>query len=425
MRSLLLGAIADDVTGARDLGAILSRNGMDVVQVLGLPAEDEEPPEADAVVVALETRDAPGREAVEQSLAAARWLVKAEADQLFFKYGSAFDSTDSGNIGPVAEALLDLVGGDACVVCPADPENGRTVYQGHLFLGDRLLSESNMRHHPQHPMADADLVRALGRQVRRPDSVGLVPLQTVEQGTAAIREALAQLRESGVRFAVVDALREDHLWSVAGAVPDMPLLTGSAGIALGLPANFRRTDLLPQRIEPRLPDLQGPVAMLSGSCSEATRAQVAALADGHAVVPLDPLAFVEGRQTVDALVAQAAEALESGSVLIHSTAPADEVERIEEALGTRESGKVLESAFGDIAVRLVDEGVRTFVVAGGETSLAVAARLGLRRLRFGPEIDEGVPWTVHLGDPPVHVAFKSGNCGGEDFFLKALEAVGG
>ena len=424
MRSLLLGAIADDVTGARDLGAMLSRNGMDVVQVLGLPAEDEEPPEADAIVVALETRDAPVREAVEQSVAAGRWLMKAEADQLFFKYGSSFDSTDSGNIGPVADALLDLVEGDLCIVCPAHPESGHTVYQGHLFIGDRLLSESNMRHHPQTPMTDADLVRVLGRQVRRPDSVGLVPLQTVEQGTAAVRQALARLRDSGVRFAVVDALREDHLWSIAGAVPDMPLLTGSTGIARGLPANFRRTDLLPQRIEPRLPDLQGPVAMLSGSCSDAALAQVAALADRHAAIRLDPVALAEGRQTVDALVAQAVQALEGGSVLIHSTAPADEVERVQAALGAWESGKVVEGAFADVAARLVDEGVRTFVVAGGETSLAVAAGLGLRRLRFGPEIDPGVPWALHLGDPPVHVAVSSGGFGGKDFFLKALEDVG-
>ena len=421
MRPLLLGAIADDVTGATDLGSMLSRSGMDVVQITGLPGEDEEAPEADAIVVALETRVAPVEEAVEQSLAAARWLRAREADQLFFKYCSTFDSTDSGNIGPVAEALLDLVGGDITVVCPAYPETGRTVYQGHLFVGDRLLSESSLRHHPRNPMTDADLVRVLGRQVRRPDSVGLVPFQTVEQGTAAIRVALARLKEEGVRFAVVDGLREDHLWSTATAVPDMPLLTGSAGVARGLPTNFRRTDLLPQRIEPRLPDLHGPVAVLSGSCSETTRAQVAALADRHPAIPLDPVALAEGRQSVDEVVALAEEALEGGAVLIHSTAPPDEVERIQEALGTKETDEALESAFGDIAARLVEKGVRTLVVAGGETSGAITRKLGLRRLRFGTEIDPGVPWTQHLGEPLINVAFKSGSVGAEDFFLKALE----
>jgi uncharacterized protein YgbK (DUF1537 family) len=224
-----------------------------------------------------------------------------------------------------------------------------------------------------------------------------------------------------VRFAVIDGLKEDHLWSTATAVPDMPLLTGSAGIARGLPANFRRTDLLPQRIEPRLPDLHGPVAILSGSCSEATRAQVAALADRHPAIPLDPVALTEGRQSLDEVVAQAEEALESGAVLIHSTAPPDEVERIQEALGTKETDDALESAFGGIAARLVEKGVRTLVVAGGETSGAITRKLGLRRLRFGTEIDPGVPWTQHLGEPPINVAFKSGSVGAEDFFLKALE----
>ena len=421
MRPLLLGAIADDVAGAADLGSMLSRNGMDVVQIMGLPGEDENAPEADAIVVALETRAAPVEEAVEQSLASARWLLARGADQLFFKYCSTFDSTEAGNIGPVAEALLDLIGGEITVVCPAYPENGRTVYQGHLFVGNRLLSESEMRHHLRNPMTDPDLVRVLGQQVRRPDWVGLVPFQTVEQGTAAIRVALARLKEEGVRFAVVDGLKEDHLWSLATAVPDMPLLTGSAGIARGLPTNFRRTDLLPQRIEPRLPDLHGPVAVLSGSCSEATRAQVAALADCYPAIPLDLVALTKGGQSVDEVVAQAEVALEGGAVLIHSTAPPEEVERIQEALGKKEADEAVERAFGDIVADLVEKGIRTFVVAGGETSGAITRKLGLRRLRFGTEIEPGVPWTLHLGEPSINVAFKPGNFGTGDFFLKALE----
>jgi uncharacterized protein YgbK (DUF1537 family) len=412
--------VADDVTGATDLGSMLSRHGMDVVQILGLPPESEGPPPADAIIIALKTRAAPEKEAVEQSRAAARWLMALETDQLFFKYCSTFDSTDSGNIGPVAEALLDLVGGDITVVCPAYPENARTVYQGHLFVGDRLLSESGMRHHPQTPMTDADLVRVLGRQVRRADAVGLVPFPVVERGAVAIRAALADLKERGVRFAVVDALEEDHLWGAATAVAGERLVTGGAGIARGLPANFRRRDRLPQRIEPRRPDLRGPLAVLAGSCSDATRAQVAALPDRHPALALDPIALAEGDQTLDQLMAEAGAALEGGAVLIHSTAPPHEVERVQETLGPGKAGEVLSHAFGEIAARLAAKGVRTFVVAGGETSGAVAASLGLRQLRFGPEIDPGVPWTQHLGDPPIHVAFKSGNFGGEDFFSKAL-----
>lgn len=422
-RPLLLGAVADDVTGATDLGATLSQNGMDVVQILGSPAGDDEPLEADAVVVALKTRTAPVEQAVAESVEAARWLLARGARQLFFKYCSTFDSTEAGNIGPVAEALLDLVEEDLTVVCPAYPENERTVYQGHLFVGDRLLSESGMRHHPLTPMTDADLVRFLGKQCRDARSVGLVPFAVVDQGAGAIRAALGDLRARGVRLAVVDAVEEDHLWSTATAVAGLRLLTGGSGIGRGLPANFRRTDALPQRVEPRLPPLVPPVAVLAGSCSVATRAQVAAMAAGHPTLALDPVALATGGQALEAVVAEARSALDGGAVLIHSTAAPEKVAEAQKTLGREQASETLERAFGAVASALVDAGVRTLVVAGGETAGRVAATLGLRRLRIGPEIAPGVPWTLHLGEPPVHVAFKSGNFGSEDFFLKALAAL--
>ncbi|MCG6924447.1 MAG: four-carbon acid sugar kinase family protein [Acidobacteria bacterium] len=422
-RPLLLGAVADDVSGATDLGSSLTRNGMDVVQFLGSPTGDDEGVEADAIVVALKTRYTPVEQAVTESVEAARWLLARGARQLFFKYSSTFDSTESGNIAPVAEALLDLVAEDLTVVCPADPENERTVYQGHLFVGDRLLSDSGMRHHVLTPMTDPDLVRFLGQQCQAPDAVGLVPFAVVDKGAGAIRASIGELRSRGVRLAVVDAVEEDHLWSAATAVAELRLLTGGSGIARGLPANFRRTDALPQRIEPRFPDLVPPVVFLSGSCSEATRAQVAAMARRHPTLALDPIALAGGRQTVEGVVADARIALEGGVVLIHSTASPEGVEQAPGSLGREQVSHILEKAFGDIVSALVDHRVRTFVVAGGETGEHVAAALGLHRLRIGPEIDPDVPWTLHLGEPAVHVAFKSGDFGSEDFFLKALQSL--
>jgi len=423
-RPLLLGAVADDVTGATDLGSTLSQNGMDVVQILGSPVGDDAPVEADAIIVALKTRTAPVEQAVTESVEAARWLLGRGARQLFFKYCSTFDSSTSGNIGPVAEALLDLVEDDLTVVCPAYPENGRTVYQGHLFVGDRLLSESGMRHHPLTPMDDPDLVRFLGKQCRDASTVGLVPFAVVDQGAGPIRAALEELQSRGRRLAVVDTVEEDHLWSTATAVAALRLLTGGSGIARGLPTNFRRTNALPQRVEPSLPDLRPPVAILAGSCSEATRAQVEAMAARHPSVALDPLALATDRQTVHEVVVAARAALDGGAVLIHSSASPEQLEKVQKTLGKEAASEVLERAFGEIASALVNLGVRTLVVAGGETAGQVAATLGLRRLRIGPEIDPGVPWTLHLGEPAVHVAFKSGNFGSEDFFLKALTAPG-
>ena len=218
---ILLGTVADDFTGATDLCNTLVRQGMRTVQLIDVPAAGLPVPDADAVTVALKSRTCPPKEAVRQSLAALEWLRRAGARQIIFKYCSTFDSTDEGNIGPVADALLEALGGDLTIACPAFPEAGRTIYKGHLFVGDLLLSDSHMRHHPLTPMTDASLVRVLGRQT--PHKVGLVAYETVRQGPEAILERFAALRSEGVRHVVTDAIDEEHLFHLGAAVADLPL----------------------------------------------------------------------------------------------------------------------------------------------------------------------------------------------------------
>ena len=233
---MLLGAIADDFTGATDLCSMLVRGGMRTVQLIGVPGDTDAPPDADAVVVALKSRTAPVREAVQQSLAALAWLRRAGCRQFFFKYCSTFDSTEQGNIGPVADALIRELGCGFALACPAFPTNARTVYQGHLFVGGTLLNESGMEHHPLTPMTDANLVRVLGRQTD--GTVGLVPYVTVEQGSAAIRDAMTALKEQGRRYAIVDAVNDAHLLAIGAAAAEHALITGGSGVAMGLPENF-------------------------------------------------------------------------------------------------------------------------------------------------------------------------------------------
>jgi uncharacterized protein YgbK (DUF1537 family) len=232
-----LGAIADDFTGATDLCSMLVRGGMRTVQLIGVPRPDDPAPEADAVVVALKSRTAPVNEAVGESLAALAWLRAAGARQFFFKYCSTFDSTDTGNIGPVADALIAKLGCRFALACPAFPANARSVFQGHLFVGSALLNESGMEHHPLTPMKDANLVRVLSRQTD--GKVGLVPYATVEQGPSAIRQAMLDLQEQGYRYAIVDAVSDAHLLAIGQAAAHHTLITGGSGVAMGLPENFR------------------------------------------------------------------------------------------------------------------------------------------------------------------------------------------
>jgi len=418
---LLLGAIGDDFTGSTDLSLMLSKNGLPAVQYIGVPADSFAAGDMPAAVIALKTRTAPAAEAVSQSLAACRWLLKQGARQIFFKYCSTFDSTEKGNIGPVAEALLNFLDDRTTIVCPAFPANNRTVYQGHLFVGDRLLNESSMRYHPLTPMTDANLVRFLGRQLKQPESAGLISLQTVEKGPAAIREKVTVLGNKGTRFAVVDAISEKHLMDIGSACLDLKLVTGGSGVALGLPANFRKAGLLQDGAGPeKLPQLEGPAAIIAGSCSAATRKQVRYMARTVPACKMDPVGLAQGRQRLEEVVLRATEAMAKGPVLIYSSAEPEEVADAQKYLGKAQSGELVERALAETARRLVMAGVNKLIVAGGETSGAVVAALGIRSLYIGPEIEPGVPWTFCREPKKLCLALKSGNFGSENFFEKAL-----
>jgi uncharacterized protein YgbK (DUF1537 family) len=357
-----LGVIADDVTGATDVASVLAREGMRTTQAIGVPSAELELPDADAVVVALKSRTAPVEQAVRESVASLRWLRGRGAERFFFKVCSTFDSTPAGNIGPVADALLDELGAQCAVVTPAYPANFRTVYKGHLFVGDVLLSESSMRNHPLTPMTDSNLVRVLQRQTRRP--VGL-------------------LGAPDLTYAIADALTDNDLRSLGAAHADLPLLVGGAGLALGLPRayGFDHGAAFARRVD-------GPAIVLAGSLSDATRAQIARF---EPAVTLDEYAGYTG-----------------DAVLVHSG------ER-----GDRPPHEI-EQQLAQIAKDAVEAGARRIVVAGGETSGAVLQALGIRALAVGEEIAPGVPWMTTLEEPRLSFALKSGNFGGPDFFVEAL-----
>jgi 3-dehydrotetronate 4-kinase len=426
----LLGCIADDFTGGTDLASMLVQGGMRTIQTIGVPASTD-PIDADAVVVALKSRTVDVEDAIAQSLAALEWLRAQGCRQFFFKYCSTFDSTEAGNIGPVASALLEaLSAGDEVpftIACPAAPENGRTVYRGHLFVGDTLLNESGMEHHPLTPMTDANIVRVLQKQTR--SKVGLLRYDTVARGVDAVRESIAALRRDGVHIAIADAVSDEAIRTLGKACADLPLITGGSGIALGLPDNFRRAGLLDDAsVAGELQSIDGRSAVLAGSASKATNAQVAAWCESRPAFRIDPLAAARGEPVVERALAFARDHLEARSpqpVLIYATASPEDVKATQRALGTAEAGQLVERTLAEIARGLRELGVRKFVVAGGETSGAVVQALGVKMLRIGRQIDPGVPATAAIGESPLALALKSGNFGTVDFFEKALRQLDG
>lgn len=400
-----IGVIADDFTGASDIGLTLAEAGMSVAQFIGVPNEAVEPG-LGAGVVALKSRTAPVVEAVAESLAACDWLLAQGAAQIILKVCSTFDSTPEGNIGPVLDALATRLAAGPVIVCPAFPENGRSVYQGHLFVGDRLLNESGMQDHPLTPMTDPDLRRVLGAQSTR--EVGHVPSLTVGQGRAAIAAAL-----TGDRHLITDAITDADLIEIGAAARDLPLLCGGSGIALGLPANYG--------LSPRTPSwtgIQGPGVVLSGSCSRATRAQVAEFAEHAPSLRIEvETAMDNGYDPVE--LAEWALAQERPG-LIYSSADPDVVAKAQTRFGTGETAAAIERLFEQLALELMRRGVRRIVVAGGETSGSVVRGLGARQLKIGPRAAAGVPLVSSGG---LALALKSGNFGGPRFFQEALTAM--
>ncbi|MEL6432644.1 MAG: 3-oxo-tetronate kinase [Pseudomonadota bacterium] len=389
-----IGVIADDFTGASDIALTLAEEGMATQLFVGVPTAPA--PGAEAGVIALKSRTIAPDKAVAQSLAAAEALLEAGAEQIVFKICSTFDSTHVGNIGPVLDALAERLDAGPVIVCPAFPEAGRRVYMGHLFVGDRLLSETGMAKHPLTPMTDPDLRRVLSRQSAR--EVTHLPLGDAMQD-----------RPSHV---IADAIDEDGLRLLGRLSKSHPLICGGSGIALGLPANFGA-----KATRPSWSAVKGPGVVIAGSCSETTRAQVDVFEGPKRDIEAEDA--LEGRETPEAL---ADWVMDQKDPLLYSSAHPEKVASVQARFGREKAAQAIENLFAETARLLTQRGVTRVVVAGGETSGAVTSALGLQHMQVGPRIAAGVPAMAADG---LGLALKSGNFGGPEFFAEALSALEG
>jgi 3-dehydrotetronate 4-kinase len=423
--SLWLGCIADDFTGATDMASMLVRGGLRTVETIGLPPGGFEDIRADAVVVALKSRSIAAEAAVAQSMEVLHALRKTTARRFYFKYCSTFDSTPAGNIGPVAEAMAEELRADWVPFCPALPVNGRTVFNGHLFVGDKLLNESGMENHPLNPMTDPDLRRVLAAQTSA--RTGFVPAAAVRTGAEAVRRVIVAHRRENRHFAIVDCIDDADLDVLGEAFKDLILVTGGSGLAVGLGRAWVEERRVEDHDDPaELDPLPGENAILSGSCSRATLGQIAAFeAAGGAIFRLDPLALARSNAPLAEAEAWAATNLTERPIAVVASDTPENVQEVQSVLGPEKAGRVIEDAFARLAPALVAKGVTRLVVAGGETAGAVVGGLGAHALAIGPEIDPGVPWTqVVKGETEgLCLALKSGNFGADDFFIKAFEVL--
>lgn len=413
-----LGVIADDFTGATDIASFLVENGMSTVQLNGIPSADYQV-NADAVVISLKSRSCPVNEAVADSLLALNWLQSKGCQQFYFKYCSTFDSTAKGNIGPVTDALLDALGESQTIISPALPVNGRTVYQGYLFVLDQLLSESGMRNHPVTPMTDSNLMRLMDAQST--GRSGLVPFTVMEQGAAAVSQHLHQLKEQGIRYVVLDTLNEQHLLTQGAALRNMKLVTGGSGLAIGLARQWATPGQDKTKAQMAGAPQGKKCVVLSGSCSTMTNQQVAAYKQQAPSQAIDvERCLGDGLSTYVKELCQWLEA-NAGQTLapmLYATAEAEKLHEIQQRWGAERSSKAVEVLFAEVTRTLQAAGFSRFIVAGGETSGVVAQTLKIDAFHIGPCISPGVPW-VKSTERPISLALKSGNFGDIDFFARA------
>lgn len=414
---LLFGAIADDFTGGLELASLLVRGGIRT-RMLTRFATTGDLTDIDAVVVGLKTRVAPRSQAVQAFARAVDLLAAGAPRQLFFKYCATFDSTRHGNIGPCADLLADRAGADFTAFCPAFPEVKRTVFQGHLFAFDQIISESPKRLDPLTPMRDPNLVRVLQQQTRH--RVGLIRHEDFKEGTDAAQARIDALKRDGIRYAITDGVDEDDLRTLAAVSVDWPLMTGGSSVAVYYPDLWRARGLVDRHSSPSLLRVDGPAVVLAGSCAERTAEQLEHFERSRPVLRLDLGTVGDDSDAADKAIAWAAERIAAGPVAITTAARPDAVAAIQSRFGRRRAARMGEQLLGQIAVGLRKLGVRRFVIAGGETSGAVVEALRIRALAVGPYEAPGQSRAVALAEPALSFYLKSGKLGPVDMFERVL-----
>jgi len=424
---MIMGVVADDITGSNDIGIMFAKAGL-LVHVYAFPGvESLAAPGAaapDITILDTNSRLDPPDVAYDKVFAATRALMAAGCTRFHNKTCSVF----RGNIGVEFDAMLDALGQEFAVVVLGFPKNGRQTINGIHYVHGRKLEESEFRNDPVHPMRRSNLVEILQAQTRR--SVGMIDYRTISEGVSALRSALNRARDQW-NYVILDVVDQDALATIARAVADCSVLCGSSAIAEELPAAWGVQPA--ERVETLPPPVEGlGVLCAAGSLMPQTAAQIEHLrARGVPAFELDPRGLFElhtREQTVRELTDRLTQALRSGQDALLHTARAPETVAAVRAEGARrglsetESARQVSETLAEIVAQVIGRtGLNRLLVAGGETSNAVSQRLGIHGLRVWQEIQPGLPSCLSLGEQPLLLVLKSGSFGSPEFFEQALD----
>lgn len=415
---VLLGCVADDFTGASDAASFLAKQGIKTLLFNGVPRDIEEIKDCAAVVIALKTRSIPADEAVRDTLAALRWLENHGAGQFYIKYCSTFDSTPKGNIGPDIDAALEQYEIPYTLLCPALPVNGRMVKDGVLLVDGVPIAEGHMAHHPLNPIWDsriAELMRPQGKY-----DCMVIGEELLSRSREEILKEVERFGKGREHFYIIpDYTTDQQGRKIAEVFGNNRLITGGSGILEHMAALYKEE--YDCRTGDDLPTwTAGKGIALSGSCSRATCGQCRAYEKSYPAISVYPGRILAGTQNAEEIWKTVQEAADQ-EYLIYSAGATDpssrEYKNEEEALL---ASRALEETMAKLGRSAFDAGYTRIIVAGGETSGAVALELGFDAFIIGESIAPGVPVLIPLHNPDIRIALKSGNFGQEDFFERAL-----
>ena len=422
------GVVADDITGANDIGSMFANSsylvhvylseGFDRMQTL---LADKQP---DVCIVDTNSRLDTSSVAYEKVFTATRQLREAGCTRFFNKTCSVF----RGNIGVEFDAMLDAVHEEFAVVVLGFPKNGRLTIDGVHYVHGKRLQDSPFRHDPIHPAAESNLVDILQRQTSR--KVGLLNHQVIAEGARVLRARVEALRSS-CNYVILDVPDQASLATIARAVGDFPVLCGSSALAEELPrvwgvgSDQANRDELP-------PANASGILCAAGSLTPQTHAQIQYLkTHGFPTVELNTLRLFDGggqADEIERIVASAVQYLATGrDVLVYAAGEPGIVEQtqnegIRRGLTRAEVGRMVEDTLAQVVARALEASKgRRLVVAGGETSAAVCRELDVQGLRVWKEIQPGLPSCVSLTHPPLLMVLKSGSFGSADFLVQALD----
>jgi uncharacterized protein YgbK (DUF1537 family) len=363
--------LADDLTGALEVGAKFAREGIFslVTTELSLspPYEGE-----NAVVLVVDTdsrhtspADAARRVRILSSLALAR--------QVPYIYKKT-DSTLRGNIGRELESLSKACGGLPILYFPAYPEMERTVERGRLFVRGKPVHETDFASDALNPVCESHIPSLLSAQTPLP----VYSPALLEHGKSI---------PAGIH--VCDGITDQDVLSCARYFlkeEGLRLAAGPAAFAHGLArvADWPRT-----RISP-IPSID-QCLILSGSRSDISIRQIE-----HALACGFPL--IEG---------SAIEGKASGPHWLIFKQAADE------------GGRPLDFARRTgAAVReiLQESALNALCIFGGDTTRAVVQALGAPTLYACGEVVPGIPISriVRPGSPDLYLITKAGGFGTVD-----------